>query len=34
MSASARRQYLEALKKHGFEGLLQMLATIDKASPP
>ncbi len=34
MSAAARRQYLEALKKDGFEGLLQMLATIDKASPP
>jgi hypothetical protein len=34
ISANARRDYLEALKKHGFENLLQMLATIDKASPP
>lgn len=34
MSADARRQYLEALRKHGFENLLQTLATIDKASSP
>jgi hypothetical protein len=34
MSTAARRQYQEALKKHGFENLLQLLAAIDKASPP
>jgi hypothetical protein len=34
MSAAARRQYLETLKKHGFEDLLQTLAAIDKASLP
>jgi len=34
MSAAARRQYLETLKKHGFEDLLETLAAIDKASLP
>jgi phosphoenolpyruvate synthase/pyruvate phosphate dikinase len=34
MSAGARREYRELLKKHGFETLLQTLAGIDKASLP